>query len=130
MEKLRAAILGCGSFAHQQAMALTALSDQVDLVAVCDRHPERAQAVADQHTGGRAAVFTDDRELIEKAGLDLLVVTLPPYGHAGEVERAAARGIHLLVEKPIALTHDQAWRMVAAAEQAGVHTQVGFKFRF
>lgn len=122
--------MGCGNFANQQAIALNALPEQVKLVAVCDRHPERAQAVADRHTGGRAAVYTDDRELIETAGLDLLVITLPPYGHTDEVERAAAKGIHLLIEKPIALTRQKAWQMVAAAEAAGVKTQVGFKFRF
>lgn len=40
------------------------------------------------------------------------------------------RGIHLLIEKPVALTTEQAWKMVAAAELARIKTQVGFMFRF
>ncbi len=58
------------------------------------------------------------------------MVCLPPFAHTDEVERAAARGIHILMEKPISLDHEQAWRMVEAVERAGIKTQVGFQFRF
>lgn len=130
MSRLQVGILGCGSFAREHARVLLELQDQVALAAVCDRHPERAAALAQQFTGGQAAVYTDHHDLIEKAGLDVLIVALPPYGHSDEVELAAQRGIHLLVEKPLALDSALAWRMVHAAEAAGVVTQVGFKFRF
>jgi predicted dehydrogenase len=59
-----------------------------------------------------------------------VLICLPPYGHTDEVELAARRGLHFLIEKPIALTSDDGWRMVAAAEAAGVKTQVGFMLRF
>jgi predicted dehydrogenase len=129
-KRLRAAILGCGNYANQHARVLMGLNSRVELVAFCDRHYDRAAALAQQFTAGSAAVYTDHHELIEKARLDLLVITLPPYGHTDEVELAAHKGIHLLVEKPVALTSEQAWRMVAAAEEAGIKTQVGFKIRF
>ena len=128
--KLRTAILGCGGFAHRHAANLVGQPDKFELVAVCDRHPERGQAFSDRYTGGRAAVVTDHHELFDKANLDLCVICLPPYGHSDEVEVAAAHGVHLLLEKPIALTSEHAWRMVAAAERAGIVTQVGFMFRF
>ncbi len=128
--RLRTAILGCGGFAHRHAANLAGLADKFELVAFCDRHPERAQAFSDQYTTGCAAIFTDHHDLFERADLDLCVICLPPYGHGDEVEVAAARGVHLLLEKPIALTADHAWRMVEAAEAAGIKTQVGFMFRF
>ena len=128
--KLRTAILGCGGFAHRHATNLVAQVDNFELVALCDRHPERGQAFADRYTAGRAAVFTDHHDLFERAALDLCVICLPPYGHSDEVEAAAARGVHLLLEKPVALTSEHAWRMVRAAEDAGIKTQVGFMFRF
>jgi len=127
---LKTAILGCGGFAHRHAGNLVAQADKFELVAFCDRHAERAQAFAGQYTAGRAAVFTDHREMFDRADLDLCVICLPPYGHSDEVELAAARGVHLLIEKPIALTIEHAWRMVEAAEAAGIKTQVGFMFRF
>jgi predicted dehydrogenase len=59
-----------------------------------------------------------------------VAICVPPYGHTDEVECAAARGVHVFIEKPVALTSDHAWRMVAAAEAAGIVTQVGFMYRF
>lgn len=127
---LRAGVLGCGSYARQHARVLGELADQVELVACCDRHPERAADLSAEFSGSRAAIFSHHAEMIEKAGLDLLIVCLPPYSHQDEVELAAQHGIHLLVEKPISLSSEQAWKMVAAAEAAGIRTQVGFKMRF
>lgn len=130
MTPLRVGILGCGSFAHRHAQNLAALPNEAELVAFCDRNEWKARAYAEQYTGGEGAVFTDHLTMLDRANLDLLIVVLPPYGHTDEVEQAAARGVHLLVEKPIALTSEQGWRMVEAAEQAGIKTQVGFMFRF
>ncbi|HKP33333.1 MAG TPA: Gfo/Idh/MocA family oxidoreductase, partial [Sphingomicrobium sp.] len=77
--------------------------------------------------GGRA--FVDLDRMIDE-GIDLLIATLPPYNRRGEIEHAAARGVHLLVEKPIALDMDAATRMVAAVEAAGVVAAIGFMYRF
>ena len=88
------------------------------------------KAIATDFTQGKASVFTDLHRLIDEANLDLLVICLPPYGHSDEVAYAAANGVHIFIEKPIALTSQQAWAMVEAAEQAGIVTQVGFMFRF
>jgi predicted dehydrogenase len=130
MSRLRTAILGCGGFAHKHAQILTALKDDIALVAFCDRNEWKARALAEKYTDGQAAIFTDHRTLLDRADLQLLVICLPPYGHSDEVELAAERGIHLLMEKPIALTSEHAWRMVEAAERAGIKTQVGFMYRF
>lgn len=130
MPPLRAAILGCGSFAHVHARILAALSDQVEMVAFCSRNPADAQAFAAQYTGGQAAIFTDHRTMFEQAALDLVVICLPPHAHSDEVALAAEHGVHVLIEKPIALTSEQGWRMAEAAERAAIKTQVGFMFRF
>jgi predicted dehydrogenase len=130
MNILRAGILGCGGFAHRHAQIIAALPDELELAAFSDRTSAKAQTFSDQYTGGRAAVFTDHHIMLDKANLDLLVICLPPYGHTDEVEVAAQYGVHLLMEKPIALTSEHAWRMVEAAEQTQIKTQVGFMFRF
>lgn len=130
MGRLRTGILGCGGFAQRHAQVLTRLQEDVELVAFADRNAWKAQSFADQFTAGQAGVFTYHHELLNQAGLDLLVVSLPPYGHTDEVEQAAARGVHLFIEKPVALRSEQAWQMVRAAEEAGIKTQVGFMSRF
>jgi predicted dehydrogenase len=106
------------------------MQEDVELVAFCDRTEEKARAFSQQYAEGRAQVFTDHHALLDRVGLDALVIALPPFGHTDEVECAAERGVHVLIEKPIALTSEQGWRMVEAAERAGIKTQVGFMFRF
>jgi UDP-N-acetyl-2-amino-2-deoxyglucuronate dehydrogenase len=130
MNPLRTAILGCGAFAHRHATNLVALPDEIDLTVFCDHHEENARAFAEKHTGGKGSIFTNTQEMFEKASLDLVVICLPPYAHADEVELAARHGVHILMEKPIALSSEHAWRMVETTEQAGIKTQVGFMFRF
>ena len=130
MKPLRTAILGCGGFARRHAQLLTKLPEQARMVAFCDRNHDRAERFSTDFTSGDGAVFTDHHQLIDEANLDLLVICLPPYGHSDEVAYAASHGVHIFIEKPIALTSQQAWSMVEAVEQAGIVTQVGFMFRF
>jgi predicted dehydrogenase len=126
---LRAGILGCGDFAHRHAQILSDLKDDVSLVAFSDRNEWKARAFEQKYASG-AAVFTDHHVMFEAARLDLVIICLPPYGHTDEVEIAAQHGVHLLIEKPIALTSEEAWGMVKSAEEARIKTQVGFMFRF
>ena len=130
MKRLRTAILGCGGFAHRHAQNLITLPDEIELAAFCDHHDYNAREFSDKYTDGKANLFTDPRDMFEKANLDLLVICLPPFAHADEVELAAQHGVHVFIEKPIALSSEHAWQMVEAAEQAGIKTQVGFMFRF
>jgi predicted dehydrogenase len=130
MPRLRTAILGCGGIAERHARVLTQLPEDIELVAFSDFNGSRAVDFSERHTGGSARAFTRHDHMLAEAELDLLVICLPPFGHSDEVELAAARGVHLLIEKPIALDSEQAWRMVHAAEQAGIKTQVGFMSRF
>jgi len=130
MNGLRTAILGCGNIGHLHAQNLSRLGEDVSLVAFCDRHIINAIEFQKKFTQGKAAIYEDYQDLIENAGLDLLVVALPPFAHKKEVEMAASRGIHLFLEKPIALESGRAWEMVDAVEMAGIKSQVGFKYRF
>ena len=130
MKRLRTAILGCGGFARVHVKNLISLSDEIELTAFCDHHDDNAREFSEEYTAGKGSIFTDHREMFEKAGLDLVVICLPPFAHANEVEVAAQHGVHILIEKPIALSSAHAWRMVEAAEKARIKTQVGFMFRF
>ena len=130
MERLRTGILGCGGFAKVHAKNLISLPDEIELIAFCDHHDHNARQFSEEYADGKGSVFTDHREMFEKASLDLVVICLPPFAHSDEVEAAAQNGVHLLIEKPIALSSEHAWRMVEAAEKARIKTQVGFMFRF
>jgi predicted dehydrogenase len=130
MQRLRTAVLGCGGFANRHAQNLISLPDEIELTAFCDHHDWNARAFSEKYTSGRGSIFTDPRAMFEKADLDCVVICLPPFAHSDEVELAAQYGVHILIEKPIALSSEHAWRMVEAAETARIKTQVGFMFRF
>ncbi len=106
------------------------MPDEIELVAFCNTHEAQARAFAEKYTAGRALTFSDQRAMFDRANLDLALICLPPFAHSDEVARAAERGIHLLIEKPITLSSERAWHMVDAAERARIKTQVGFMYRF
>jgi predicted dehydrogenase len=127
LSKLRVAILGCGGIAGRHAHAIEALGDRMRLVACVGRNLERTAEFAAEH-GGEPFIALD--AMVDKQAPDLVIVALPPFARKGEIEHLASRGIHLLVEKPIALDMDTAKRMVDAVESAGVVAAVGFMHRF
>ena len=127
MSRLRVALLGCGGIAARHAGAVSTLADRMEFVGCVGRDVERTKSFAAEH-GGRA--FTDLDRMIDAEAPDLVIATLPPYARHGEIEHVASRGVHLLVEKPIALDLAAAERMVSAVEQAGVVAGIGFMYRF
>jgi UDP-N-acetyl-2-amino-2-deoxyglucuronate dehydrogenase len=129
-QQLRTAILGCGGFAHRHARTLGQLADDFEMVAFCNRTIAKAAAFSEKYTCGQAPIFSDHHQMFEQVPLDAVIICLPPYAHSDEVQIAAKLGVHVFIEKPIALTSEQGWSMVKAAEAAGIVTQVGFMFRF
>ena len=103
MKRLRTAILGCGGFANRHAQNLISLPEEIELTAFCDHHEQNARAFSEKYTSGQGSIFIDPREMFEKAALDLVLICLPPFAHSDEVELAAQHGVHIFIEKPIAL---------------------------
>jgi predicted dehydrogenase len=117
-------MIGCGNVAGNPASAYRDLPG-VDLVACSDVDPVRADCFAERYgaqPAGPDAVFD--------LGLDLVSVCTPHPSHEAVVTAAAARGVHVLCEKPIAIDLGAAARMVAACEAAGVTFGVLFQRRF
>lgn len=127
MTRLRVAILGPGGIAARHARAVAVLGDEMELIAACGRDPGRTAAFTAEHGG---VPFTDPDAMFDSVQPDLLIAALPPHVRDGAIEQAAARGIHLLVEKPIALDVDTGRSLVTAAETAGVTAACGFMYRF
>src|SRR5690348_14211782 len=116
MNKLRIAVIGCGSIAKHRHIPEYAHNSNVELVAFCDPILERAQSYAKVH-GGR--VYADYKEMLRKEKVDAVSVCTPNFLHA-EVSIAAAKaGAHVLVEKPMATTHAEGLAMIEAARQNG-----------
>ncbi|NEC91535.1 Gfo/Idh/MocA family protein [Streptomyces sp. SID12501] len=100
------------------------------LAAICGRDPGAVRAAANRH--GWAAAETDWRALIERDDVDLVDICTPGDSHAEIALAALAAGKHVLCEKPLANTVEEAMAMTAAAEEAerrGQLAMVGFNYR-
>lgn len=98
------------------------------LVAICGR-TERAVAEAAKRYGYET-YYTDWKELIKDERIELVDNALPNNLHAAPSIIAAEAGKHILCEKPLAMSVEEAKEMVKAVEKAGVQHMVGFNYRF
>ena len=121
--RLRVAVVGCGAIAKQMHLPVLAGHPEFELVALVDRDRERAAMFADAY--GVARVLTDAADL-SRDWVDAAVLATPPAFHAEGAIELMRRGIHVLVEKPMAMETADAERMVRVAEETGCSLSVGF----
>lgn len=126
MTRLRTALIGCGKVGHLHARALRELPES-KFVAVCDAQPERAQAFAAQYD---VQAFPDAVAMFRVADVQAVLIATPHPLHAAPTIAAAAAGVHVLVEKPLAATLTDCDAMLAAAHQSGSKLGVISQRRF
>ena len=127
-DPVHVAIVGCAHWPHawSYARALSS-SGSARLVAVHDEDPTLGHSVADDF----GAPWTDDLPgLLSSGEVEAVVVCSPTARHRHDVEQAAAAGCHVLSEKPLATTAEDARVMLEACRQAGVRLHVAFVSRF
>jgi UDP-N-acetylglucosamine 3-dehydrogenase len=118
---LRGAVFGLGMIGRHHARLLQASPD-VEFIGAVDPGGDRFGAVHDP-----ALVFASLEELPE---IDFAIVAVPTENHLGAVRALAARGAHMLVEKPLAATTAEAEEVIDVVAQAGVRAGVGHVERF
>jgi myo-inositol 2-dehydrogenase/D-chiro-inositol 1-dehydrogenase len=129
VKTLGVGVIGCGSIATSVHLpALNRLGSLARLVHVCDVRGAVAEQTARRH--GAPRWTTDHRVLLDDPAVDAIIIATPEILHAEETIDAARAGKHVLCEKPIAATLDEADRMITATEQAGVRFMVGHSRRF
>jgi predicted dehydrogenase len=126
MKKLKIGLIGCGGIAGTHAERLKTIPE-VKMAAFADIVEKNAKSFAQKYEG---TPYSDWQKMLGKEKLDAVYVCLPPFAHTDEVEQAAEKGVHVFIEKPIALSMKLANAMVSAVEKHGVKSQVGYCQRF
>ncbi|CAH1220628.1 MULTISPECIES: Gfo/Idh/MocA family oxidoreductase [unclassified Paenibacillus] len=126
MSKIKVAVFGCGAIAQRRHIPEYAANENVELVAFADPIVERAEEMAKTY-GGTA--YSSYEELLAKENVDAVSVCTPNYLHAPMTIAAANAGKHVLVEKPMASTAEEAEQMIAAAKKNNVYLMVGHNQR-
>lgn len=122
----RIAVVGAGWYATLANIPGLIEYPGAELVAICDTDRGRAEETAEKF--GIRHCFTDVDELLRSGLSDGVVVTVPHTAHYPVCRRALDAGVHVMVEKPMALTARAAWDLVDRA--GGLHLMVGQTFNF
>jgi len=122
--KLRVGIIGIGQYAAFTHVPRFRETCRAEIVAISRRSPDRL-ALAKKELAVPEA-YTDWREMLDEAILDAVVVCTPNNLHAEPTIAALERGLHVLVEKPMTLTVQDARSMIEAANKAGKVLMVGY----
>jgi UDP-N-acetylglucosamine 3-dehydrogenase len=126
MTKIGVAVIGTGQWGKNHARVYKELPS-TELVAVCDVNADRAKAMADQYG---AKTYSDSTEMLKNKDIQAVNVCTWSTILYQEASKALNAGKHVLVEKPMSTTPDQARQLVKTAEENGLHLTVGFLMRF
>jgi predicted dehydrogenase len=122
----RVGILGGGGISQTHARAAREI-EGVEIVAVCGQNTEKVKRLADE---SRAVAYHDVDSFLQHELMNVALIGSPSGLHAQQAILAARRGLHVLVEKPLAINIEQADAMIAECEKARVKLGVFFQDRF
>ena len=128
MTELRIGIVGAGGIAQMAHLPAIARTRGAKLIALCDNDRAKARALADRFEV--PDVFTDIDELLESDELDAVVIATPNHLHEPQVLRALAAKMHVLCERPLALSSRGVERILSAAQRADRKVVVANNHRF
>ena len=127
MQDVTLAIVGAGEFGARYIDSLKHVPGAT-IRWICDRDRERAERLAHQISGVRIA--TDMHELCADDGLDAVIVVTPESAHRVVAEQCFLAGKHVIVEKPLATSEEDARAMIAASKESGKLLMTAFLLRF
>lgn len=123
---IRMAVIGLGKMGLSHLAIANGLPG-IEIVAIADSAPLVGSALS-KITGIRH--LSDGRDALKIENLDAVIVATPTVSHEAIVREAIARGLHIFCEKPLTLNEQVSQELAAAAEEAGLITQVGYHNRF
>lgn len=128
MSKLRFAIAGCGVISKTHASAISALSNDAELVAVCDVVEDRARKLAQDFRVKK--IYTDYEKMLLDPEIDVVSICTPSGMHADMAVLAADAKKHVIVEKPMDITLSKADRIIEAQNRNNVVISIISQHRY
>jgi len=129
MEKLKIGIVGCGGIANGKHLPAMKRNGNFEIVAFCDIDSKKAEKAKEEYGVKGSKVYTDYRELV-KEELDAVYVLTPNKSHAAISIAAMEAGKHVMCEKPMAKTYEDAKKMVESARRTGKILTIGYQNRY
>jgi len=128
-KKLRVGIVGCGGIANGKHMPSLAKIKEVEMVAFCDIVESKARDAAAKYGTPDSLICTDYKEIAADPSIDVVHVCTPNKSHANITIDMLNAGKHVMCEKPMAKTAEDARKMLEAAKRTGKKLSIGYQGR-
>lgn len=127
---LNVGIIGCGGIANGKHLPSLQKISEVNIIAFCDIEIEKAQVAAEQYGTNDAKVYENYKLLLENDDIDVIHVCTPNSSHKALTVASLDAGKHVMCEKPMAKTTEEAKEMIEAAKRNGKKLTIGYQNRF
>jgi len=129
--RIRYAVVGLGNIAQVAVLpAFAHAEENSKLVALISSEEEKRNQLAARYGVEHTGTYEDFERVLEKSQADAVYVALPNHLHREYAERAAACGVHVLCEKPMATSAADCEAMITAAKRAGVRLMIAYRLHF
>ena len=126
MKKINVAVIGCGSWGRNHIRVYNDLGN-ASITAIADMNTATAKEFGERYS---VDWYTEPEKVFERDDVEAISICTPTVTHADLAMQAIEAGKHVLVEKPMTNTTDEAKELINAAKRQGVHLAVGFVERF
>jgi len=127
-DPIRLGVVGAGAVLQVAHLPVLKKLRTVEVAALCDTDVPKARALASRF--GVPNVYDDIQDLVGHEELDALLVCTPNHLHESHIQAGLTAGLHVMVEKPVALSSQSAQKIVRAADRSGKVVMVGMNHRY
>ncbi len=129
--KIRYAVVGVGNIAQVAVLpAFAHATENSELVALVSGDSEKLSVLGDRYGVEARGGYDDFEDILRRARVDAVYIALPNTQHREFTERAARAGVHVLCEKPMAMTEEDCEAMIRAARDGGVKLMIAYRLHF
>jgi predicted dehydrogenase len=129
-DKIRFAVVGQGYFAQVAVLPAFKHAENCELTALVSSEPSKLKQLARKYKVSRTLGYDELDDFLARGEVDAVYIATPNSEHKDYVLRAARAGVHVLVEKPMALTVADCEEMIRACDEAKVKLMVGYRLHF
>lgn len=130
MDKIKMAVVGAGGVWGQTHISIYKEHPLAEVTAICDLNKEQALAAAARLGVPTEHVYTDYNVMLKEAGIDAVAIVTPDFAHTDIAIACAEAKKHMLIEKPLATTHDDIYSIMEAVEKNNVRVMVDLHNRW
>lgn len=125
--KIRYAVVGLGWFAQEAALPAFAQSDHSELVALVSDDPVKLRDLGEKYGIRHTYAYDEYKTCLTNGNVDAVYIALPNHLHCEYTVRAANQGVHVLCEKPMAVSEEECEQMIRACSENGVKLMIAYR---